>query len=69
MMKVEHSLEVSVPDERPTLATASSCPSLASSRESVLDEPTDTGLHETANAEICSLKTVIRETEVSFNGV
>ena len=35
MMKVEHSLEVSVPDERPTLAPASSCPSLASSRERV----------------------------------
>ncbi|XP_065903460.1 coiled-coil domain-containing protein 158-like isoform X2 [Dysidea avara] len=51
-------LEVSVPGECPTLAPVSSCPSLASSRESVLDEPTDTGLHETlenANAEICSL--------------
>ena len=50
--------EVSMPGERPTLAPVSSCPSLASSRESVLDEPTDTGLHETlenANAEICSL--------------
>ena len=52
-------LEVSVPDERPTLTPVSSCPSLASSRESVLDEPTDTGLHETlenANAETCSLR-------------
>ena len=35
MMKVEHSLEVSVPNERTTLAPASSCPSLASSRERV----------------------------------
>ena len=52
-------LEVSVPDECPTLAPASFCPSLASSRGSVLDEPTDTGLHgtlENANAEICSLR-------------
>ena len=52
-------LEVSVPDERPTLAPISSCPSLASSRESVLDELTDTGLHEAlenANAEVCSLR-------------
>ena len=52
-------LEISVPDERPTLTSVNSCPSLASSRESMLDEPTDTGLHETlenANAEICSLR-------------
>ena len=48
-----------MPDERPTLAPVSSCPSLASSRESVLDELTDTGLHdalENANAKICSLR-------------
>ena len=52
-------LEVSVPDECPTLAPVSSCPSLANSRESVLDEHTDTGLHETlenSNAEICLLR-------------
>ena len=52
-------LEVSVPDRRPTLAPVSSCPSLASSRESVLDELTDTRLHEAlenANAEVCSLR-------------
>ncbi|XP_065903134.1 uncharacterized protein [Dysidea avara] len=44
---------------RPTLAPVSSCPSLASSRESVLDELTDTGLREAlenANAEVCSLR-------------